>query len=262
LTVLVAWKPVKALRLILIATTIAATVSTGAGVSAAAKSAPSRPKPTTGFDVSYPQCGQRLPGGGGFAIVGVNDGLPWSANPCLGSQWKWASQKPSPPAFYLNTANPGPVSKHWNQGGPKSCVNPSSYSDKGCAYDYGWSAAAQSLSTAGAATSGSTSTSRAWWLDVETMNSWDGSTAANAADLQGAYDYLKSRGVAQVGVYSTGYQWGVITGGYTLTGAPDWVAGASSQGSAASYCHSSFSGGPVRLVQYPAGNFDGDWACA
>src|SRR5205807_8917351 len=126
----------------------------------------------TGYDVSYPQCGKSLPNSGAFGIVGVNDGLPWSSNPCLSKQWAWAAKKPSPAAFYLNTANPGPPSTHWNQPGPKSCAAPSSYSDTGCAYNYGWNAAAQSVSVAAGATTTSTATGHTWWLDVETMNSW------------------------------------------------------------------------------------------
>ena len=197
---------------------LAGILSIGAGATAAGAST-TRSTPT-GYDVSYPQCNHSLPSSGAFGIVGVNDGLPWSANPCLKTQWTWASRKSSPPSFYLNTADPGPISSHWNLPGPRACVAPTSYSDAGCAYDYGWNAAAQSLATAATATSSAIATGHAWWLDVETMNSWNGNPASNAADLQGAYDYLRSRGVQVVGVYSTGYQWGVITGGYAMPAAP------------------------------------------
>ena len=60
----------------------------------------------TGYDVSFPQCGRSLPRDGSFGIVGVTNGLPWSANPCLATQYKWADSKSSAPSLYMNTANP------------------------------------------------------------------------------------------------------------------------------------------------------------
>ena len=40
-------------------------------------------QPLLGADVSYPQCAGLLPRPGAFAVVGVNKGLPFSANPVL-----------------------------------------------------------------------------------------------------------------------------------------------------------------------------------
>ena len=177
----------------------------------------------------------------------------------------WATGRSQPPAFYMNTANPGPVSSHWNLGGPQPCVDPTSASDAGCAYDYGWNAAGYAYSVAAAATSPAAAAGHAWWADVEIANSWNGDYVANAADVQGGLDYLRAQGVGAVGVYSTGYQWGQITGGYQMgAGAGDWLAGANSQGQASNWCTTgrSFSGGPVELVQYPSGGFDADWRCA
>jgi hypothetical protein len=216
---------------------------------------------TTGYDVSFAQCGARLPNGA-FGIVGVTNGLPWSANPCLGAQFQWADGLAGPASFYTNTANPGPQSIYWNLGGPKTCTNPSSYSDAGCSYNYGWKAAEQAFVTAASATSASDAADHFWWLDVETMNSWNGSKAANAATVQGYYDYFVSRGVPGVGIYSTGYQWGVITGGYKLAKAPNWVAGVSSLSTAKKNCTASFTGGPVYLGQYYSKGFDANYACS
>jgi hypothetical protein len=215
-----------------------------------------------GYDVSYPQCSASLPTDGAFAIVGVNNGLPFSANPCLTSQFNWAASKPGAAGQYINTANPGPISVRWPQPGPRPCVDASSYSDTGCAYNYGWSAASDAFTTAARALAPRSANSYAWWLDVETANSWNGTAAANSAAIQGYLDHLRtSRAVATVGVYSTGYQWGVITGGYALPTTPNWVAGASDAASAPSYCTATFTGGPVKLVQYPRGAFDGNYAC-
>ena len=67
----------------------------------------------------------------------------------------------------------------------------------------------------------------AWWLDVETTNSWQDDVSLNVANLQGAVDYLESvANVASVGFYSTQYQWDVITGGTsTFAAHQSWVAG-------------------------------------
>lgn len=219
---------------------------------------------SAGYDISYPQCPSSTPRNAAFGIVGVTDGLPWSANPCLGAQWAWAASRPGAPALYVNTANPGPTSRHWNLGGPQACADPTSTGDTGCAYDYGWDAAAQALSAANGVLPSGAATQHTWWLDVETGNSWNGSAAANTADLQGYVDRLRAAGVPTVGVYSTGYQWGAITGGASLgVAVPDWVAGATSQKQAAARCTASyaFSGGRVALSQYPLNGFDADWAC-
>ena len=153
------------------------------------------------------------------------------------------------------------MSAHWPKGqtSPKACDGTWSAN---CSYDYGWNAAQDSFAKATAAIGTTAASSVPWWLDVETANSWNKTDlSTNSADVQGAVDFLETR-VATVGVYSTGYQWGVITGGLNLsTAVPDWVAGASSATSAASYCSSSFSGGAVRYVQYPSGGYDADYAC-
>lgn len=242
----------------------AAAIAAIAPVSAAAKTAAAGTNLVTGYDVSYPQCSSRMPHGGSFGVVGVNDGIAWSANPCLASEFAWAASRPQAPGFYMNTANPGPISSHWNLGGPRTCADPASASDAGCAYDYGWNAAAYAFSLAVSAAGTAAAAGSGWWADVETANSWNGDAAANAADVQGGLDYLHSQGVAGAGVYSTAAQWAQIAGGAVVAGAPDWVAGASSAAQAGTWCSPaySFSGGPVRLVQFPSGNLDGDVRCA
>jgi hypothetical protein len=217
---------------------------------------------TLGYDVSYPQCNSRMPRGADFAVVGVTNGLPWSANPCLKTQFAWAESLSGPAAYYTNTANPGPISPYWNRPGPRTCADPKSKTDTGCSYNYGWNAAEQAYNVAVAATSAGDAQSHFWWLDVETMNSWNGSTAANTATVYGYHDYLKSRGVPGIGVYSTGYQWGVITGGAKLAGAPSWVATGASAKSASKYCKAGFTGEAVWLVQYPSKGYDANYVCA
>ncbi|MDQ6748715.1 MAG: hypothetical protein M3010_11510 [Candidatus Dormibacteraeota bacterium] len=239
---------------------------------AVAKSSGGTTTAVAAYDVSYPQCGVRLPSGGSTAVVGVTNGLPWSSNPCLASEYGWAAAKPQPAQLYMNTANPETASSNWTARagtGPRACstADLSDPANPGCAYNYGWNSARDALSRATAAV-GAAGATHVWWLDVETGNSWNGSVAANAQDLQGSVDYLRSAGVPGVGFYSTSYQWGVITGGWQApagtTGAPaNWIAGAGSASQAKSWCSPSysFSGGAVRLVQYPSGSFDGDYLC-
>jgi hypothetical protein len=217
---------------------------------------------STGYDVSYPQCNTTLPTKPLFAIVGVNNGRPWNDNPCLASEYAWASTSTSgrPPAFYMNTANPGTLSSHWGDPAtPKSDCNPLMSDDANCAYDYGWNAAAEAMGWAASQTG---TASGPWWLDVETANSWSSNVVVNDADLQGAVDYLSQHRASSVGFYSTASQWNAITGTpAAFTSAPNWVAGAASAKRAPALCNASFGGGRVELVQYPAGKLDGDLAC-
>ena len=211
-----------------------------------------------GNDISWPQCGGAFPARAGFGIVGVGNGVPFSTNPCLAAEWQWAVAARGAPAYYMNLSNPGAASSHWNQGGPKPCSGSST--DLGCAYDYGWNAAAAAFAYASSQTSPASAVAHVWWIDVETTNTWSPNTAVNLAVVQGALVYLKQQTSKAVGVYSTSYQWGVITGGAHV-GAPVWAAGASSAASAPSSCGTGFTGRPVRLVQFPDGSYDGDYRC-
>ena len=250
------------------------------------------PAGVVGHDVSYPQCSSSgststtVGGlGGSFGIVGVTGGRPFGANSCSAAELAWASGLPQPPGLYMNTANPAPTSSYyWPTSGtsdPALCQNSASTTDPGCAYDYGWHAAADALTKEAAGLSGAPTL--AWWLDVETANSWNGNGTSNAADLQGATDYLRSHGVPSVGIYSTGSQWSTITGGYSsataasyasawapeftaqypMTGSPVWVAGLGDASTANSNCSSGgFSGGQVWLAQYNDGSgYDADLSC-
>ena len=227
------------------------------------------PKTSRGYDVSYPQCSTRLPSNPLFAIVGVNGGRVFSVNSCLASQIAWGG---GPAAeLYANTGNPGPaLSSFWPNGqtAPRVCdaANPDTFD---CAYDYGWNAAQHSFQTAQAAYAelglATSPAATAWWLDVETSNSWRDDTALNLAVLQGGYEYLRSVGVSRLGFYSTTFQWGVITGGSKVfSPAPSWGAGSPSEKAAKSLCASttaSFTGGPLALVQYPYQGLDADVRC-
>jgi hypothetical protein len=256
-----------------------------------------------GNDISWPQCGKPYPSGQAFGIVGVNDGLANNTNPCLAGELAWAQQSTgttSQPkaAVYVNTGNPSGANPSWwpasntfydspdgtdsntaFAGSTQVSVPVPSYGacsasdDAGCAYVYGWAKAYEDFNHRGVPAPGSLR----WWFDVETTNSWEtpGATyptayTSNIADLKGMADYLASQHVT-VGIYSTGLQWGQITGGTASQGSadpfygmPDWVAGASSS-SAASYCsasHAFTAGSSVALTQYVANRYDDDHSCS
>ena len=264
----------------------------GFGASVAGAATTAAPSGTTGHDVSYPQCSSSDPStttvtalGGAFGIVGVTDGLPWSANPCLGSEYHWAAGLAGQPALYTNTANPAPHSSFfWPTSGssaPALCKDSTSTTDPGCAYDYGWHAAQNALSTSEASVSGAAGLP--WFLDVEAGNSWNGNASANTADLQGFADFLRGQGVPSVGIYSSSSAWSTITGGYTvgnaagyqsawsseftpaypLSQSPTWVAGAGTSATATSTCSgAAFTGTVPELAQYRDGTgYDADLVC-
>jgi hypothetical protein len=251
-----------------------ATLTIAAGATSATTS--------TGFDISYPQCGGGFPSPAGFGIVGVNDGHPLTTNPCLASELGWAAATSNAtPAFYLNTDSPGPAdTSAWptSQQTPEVCTGGNS---PACSYDYGWNAAVLSFSNAVSAetTDGSSSpTSQAvganWWLDVETGNHWEteesgygatkASDAIDQAELQGTIAYLSSVGVVSIGIYSTSRQWTTITGGgeTTFSKWQAWMPGYASLAAAQAACSTpSFNGGRVAMIQYPSRGLDGDYVC-
>ena len=263
-------------RLLLLAL---AAVCLAAPTGAAAKGKPGGGggKQATGYDVSYPQCGATLPSNVLFGIVGVNDGIVYSANPCLGGsggELAWADRYEPVAVLYANTGDPGPaLSSHWPTGQttPEAC-DPATPDSTACSYDYGWNAAADSYRDAvdayvslGKLPAGATTTPQPneWWLDVESANSWETNTSNNVAELQGEVAYLASQGVTAVGFYANANDWQTITGGTTAFSAdPSWRAGAGTQAAAQSYCGTlGVTGGRIKYSQYAAGGFDADVRC-
>ena len=203
---------------------------------------------TTGVDVSYPNCKSRIPNSS-FGVVGVTGGLFYSYNNCLTAEASHFSNL----SLYINTGWYA-GSSHINASSPYQCAS----GDNNClAYNYGYNAALDALDYANA--SGTLST--AWWLDVETSNSWSSDVLQNRSSLQGSYDALKNNGAAMVGAYSTTAQWQTITGGWQNNW-PNWGATTwSTAKQAAKYCSGhQFTGGATYLIQY-SGKLDQDYAC-
>jgi hypothetical protein len=223
-------------------------VAAPAPVSDAANSYPSG---STGYDISWPQCGGAYPPPARVAVVGVNSGFAFSTNTCLASESSWGGQNLS---LYINLNAPqGSNSSEWSSGPAGNCAT----TDISCEfYNWGWHAALSSVATAAT----DSVTTAMWWLDVETGNYWTTNTAANDRVIEGALAALRSQGLT-VSIYSTNYQWGQIAGNY-VPGVPVWYPTGTATTTPTAWCSTtSFAGGPVSLVQEAAGRFDGDYSC-
>lgn len=252
----------------------------------------SKPPELVGYDVSYPQCGKRLPTDYYFAIVGVNGGNAATTNSCLSGQLVWANQAKTGSnqprvQLYVNTANPGEVIDQittW----PSSNTDKTGFTtnnpygtctgsnDDACSWQYGWNRSVEAYldrfvpaaKTAGIDQAISAYT---WWLDVETMNTWQaGSTEAlarNTAAIEGFASYYQTHG-AKVGLYSTAFQWSEITGNTVssssnLNGLPNWRPSGASLSNAKANCSVAplTTGGFISLTQYVVKNLDHNHSC-
>lgn len=240
-----------------------------------------------GADISSPQCAAQgsaaisgsVPSDQAFGVVGVNGGLANQTNSCLAPELAWAAASrggTSQPKvqLYVNTANPGSKASVWPRsntipGGP-TVRNPygtcTGGFDKPCSYVYGYTRAYEDATSRGV----TSPSAYRWWLDVEiggpTGGTWQTDVAQNRADLEGMTAYFSGIG-AQVGLYSTTYQLGLVTGpvpsSSSLYRLPSWVAtGASSPAVAQRACSGSpLTGGKVVMTQYVAGGIDRNVSC-
>lgn len=240
---------------------------------------PSQEASLLGNDISWPQCGGRLPSGQAFGIVGVNGGLANTNNPCFAEQLAWAKQSnglTSQPkaALYVNTANPlkseATVWPEDNTVYGEEVVNPygtcNNTDGAACSYIYGYTRAYEDAQQR---INNENPSLYKWWLDVETGNSWsDTDLAANAASLEGMADYFKSIDVAGLGVYSTNYQWTTIVGSNIDTDSPlnsleSWLAGARTERGAKANCSEPplTAGGVVTVSQFVSKGLDYNVSC-
>jgi len=237
-----------------------------------------------GIDVGWPQCGKALPTTQAFGIVGVNDGLATTTNPCLAEQLVWASKsvggtKQPPVQLYVNTANPGGLNtESWPKTGTNTYGTCDGTDSLACAWQYGWNRAYENvnerfMSAAQSAGIDTNAAAYTWWLDVETENTWKALGAdsfaaeSNVAVLEGMRAYYGSLG-AKVGLYSTAYQWGQIVGNSVtsasnLNGLDNWRPGGTSLRNAQQACTAKplTAGGVVTLTQFISGRLDYDYSC-
>lgn len=245
----------------------------------------SKPAPTPlGIDVSWPQCGKRLPTNHAFGIVGVNGGLATTTNPCLKDQLIWANKaiggtNQEKVQLYVNTANPiddAPNTPTWPTSGntPYGVCSASDRDSIPCAWQYGWNRAYDDVHVHFAsAVPKETASSYMWWLDVETINSWKlGDTnfdhQSNIAVLEGMTEYFKSIG-ARVGLYSPSSHWTQITGNSVpstsnLYNLPSWLpVGNANVSTAIAACSRTplTGGGKVTITQFVSKNLDYNYSC-
>jgi hypothetical protein len=253
----------------------------------------SPPSTPLGIDVSYPQCGKRLPTDQAFAVIGINGGNAATVNPCLSSQLAWGNRSAGGTnqaklQLYVNTANPGEVIDQI-QTWPASNQDSTGYTpsntygntcsganDLSCSWLYGWNRAVAAANQYFAPAAQSAGVSNkvsdyTWWLDVETMNTWQqGSEAAlrrNVAALEGWVSYFENQS-GWVGLYSTAYQWGEITGNFisgdsNLRGLPNWRPSGSTVNNAQANCTLSplTDGGYISLTQFIKKGLDYNYSC-
>jgi len=221
-------------------------------------SAAQEPPVPYAYDISWPQCPDTYPAGEfSFAVIGLNNGYPFSTNDCFRSQYAWANTVEANPDVYINFDAPLPGESSGDTGPYGRCAP----NDQWCrAYNHGYAIGADSV--ARAAYFG-ISPGR-YWFDVEMINDWSNWPAANGQVVNGAVDYFLEHDIP-FGIYGTRYQWGLITGHYTPpVTVPIWVAGATTIEMARERCSDEsfgFAGGVIWMVQYPQDGFDGNVLC-
>ncbi|HET6874057.1 MAG TPA: hypothetical protein VFH70_04725 [Acidimicrobiales bacterium] len=237
----------------------------------------------TGYDISQWQCpgspynGTFPTGPHSVSVVQVSGGaINQGPNPCYSSEIAWAGANVSIYIFMDPLPSPPP---------PESLTGPAGTcaGNVSCeSYNFGWYWARHWVNYS----HGLGVNSSLWWLDVETAAKAGWSTASsaqanNSQVIAGAVAGLRSSGVIP-GIYSTNYQWGLITGYHvSFPGIALWIPGAGNISggtySATSFCagnagnlYAPFAGGTPVLVQYgyvhngytgPALPWDQDYAC-
>jgi hypothetical protein len=218
---------------------------------------------TSGYDFSYVQCGSAAPTAS-FGVVGINAGYPFTYyNSCLASEFA-AAAKTGNAAVYVNTGYDPTYTaidgRHTTQSCADASVTVAGTPAQRAAWGVGCSEAQRDAAYASAQ---SVAAPTAWWLDVETANSWSTSDLTlNAYTIQGLVATLRQTTAAPVGIYSTASQWSGITGGYQAPVDADWLAtGQRTLKRAKQSCGlSGFTGAKVWLVQYVA-TYDRDYVC-
>jgi hypothetical protein len=206
-----------------------------------------------GVDVSWPNCDRPRPPAAAFAIIGINDGHPFSSNPCLSREHSWYATS-SPSGFYLNTAYTPDYSRNVTPACQQQTQPPGLPPRQAQAYAIGCSEAADSLNRLSQL---HLPTPDVFWLDVETGERWSADQQLNVQTLRGMIAELNTLAPqARIGIYSFPPMWRQITGGWPTT-LPEWIPRANGDNP----CHNPFSTGPVWLAQGGTSTLDTDTTC-
>jgi hypothetical protein len=189
-------------------------------------------QPIYGVDLSFPQCGRTLRDmGRGYAIVGLDGGMPDRPNPCFAEQWQFALRQAGA-AVYVNTSDNG-------RGDPQRVGRDNGRADLAAL-------AAQGVAEGTPV-----------WLDVELPEVWRGSQARHRAVITSHLRTL-AQGGYPVGIYSAPALWREITGGAPVS-VPTWVGiGTASRERAERTCQApTFGGRTPAIVQRIGSGSDG-----
>jgi len=203
-----------------------------------------------GYDVSYPNCDARVPESSTFAVIGLNLGRPFTANPCFSREWDAARQ---PRSVYVNTAYSPAQLRHvtpaCSAAGRSQPLRPAAQR----AYAVGCSEADADLQLL------ASTPPAAIWLYVEAGNTWSSRRSLNAATIKGILErFLGQVRHPAVGVYSNTVFWRSIVGRWSSLSVPEWVATGAPDPPG---CPAGFAAGPVWLSQTTDGRLDTDTAC-
>jgi LysM repeat protein len=203
-----------------------------------------------GYDISYPNCAAGVLATREFAVIGLNQGRPFTANPCFASEWA-AAQRPR--SVYINTAYSPTLLRHITADCDATGRSQPFRRAAQRAYAVGCSEGVAALELRGA------TFPLAIWLDVEPGNSWSSRRSLNAATIKGIIDHLLTQSPHPViGVYSNVSIWRRIVGPWTSLSVPEWVATGAPDPPG---CPAGFAGGPVWLSQSTDPRLDLDTAC-
>jgi LysM repeat protein len=197
------------------------------------------PPASIGLDISYPDCAAPALPAGDFTIVGLNDGRPFTTNPCFAAQYTAVRAAGTLPSIYLNSAYAPSLFRHVTSDCLLAATNHEASPALQRAYAIGCSegeAAQAELAGIEAA---------ALWIDVEPANTWSRHPLLNRATINGFVDYLLTQGSwPVVGAYSADVYWEKLTGGWSEFALPEWIATGGGR-----TCSSRFASGPVWLSQ-------------
>jgi hypothetical protein len=172
-------------RLVLGGALAGAVLMASAGPAAARKSGGRAPKgsTTSGFDVSFPQCGTALPATTEFGVVGVNGGIANDLNPCFGPSSSYPSYRETE-LYWAATASVGgsgqpDVSLYVNTGDPGNLYQGHAIADwptsSSPADPYGSCTTTTATVTGGTAVVGADSDACAWqygWNKASQDTQW------------------------------------------------------------------------------------------